>query len=303
MSDWELELIDLPNPCTVPWESMNGDERVRFCKHCSKNVYNLSDMSRTEARNLMISSEGTVCISMLKRADGTVVTDECPPILRPVRNAGRRILTAATAVLAFLITAGVQASKAAPDATDTKSKKAGSSSAPGCASDQAKSTSGNEPVRLGGAPLPMRVPANWTPAQNSISDSNPYEAVMPPRKFSLSKSKEGDIWTARALKVQSNDPKWNAKNELPPDMESYLNYVLRKLKFAYKPAAGQEIKASIITFSINKNGSISNPKIETHGGALSDDLAMSAVKHAAPFKALPASAPETLTVHFDAGEL
>jgi hypothetical protein len=234
MSEWELELIDVPNPCTVPWDTMSGDERVRFCNHCSKNVYNLSDMSAAEARNLLISSEGKVCISMLKRADGTVVTDECPPILRPMRNAARKVLSVATAAIACLLALGTQFSKAAPESNDSKKEKPPNSSkqSPACVPGQTTNSPQQE-HRLGGAPVPMNLGPDWKPPQAIKPAENAGEAQMPARKFTLIKSRGGSVWETPGLSIAANDKSWNSKEVLTPDMEAYFNHVLRKLKHAY----------------------------------------------------------------------
>ena len=42
------------------------------------NVYNLSGMSRTEAENLLMNSEGRLCVRFYQRADGSVITQDCP---------------------------------------------------------------------------------------------------------------------------------------------------------------------------------------------------------------------------------
>lgn len=41
---------------------MHGNDRVRFCSHCSKHVNNLSEMTRKEARRLVRASGGNLCI-------------------------------------------------------------------------------------------------------------------------------------------------------------------------------------------------------------------------------------------------
>ena len=55
MSDrrFNLDLIDIPIPCAVPWESMQGSDRVRFCGQCRQHVFHLSMMSRAEAEELI----------------------------------------------------------------------------------------------------------------------------------------------------------------------------------------------------------------------------------------------------------
>ena len=43
-----LNQIKIASPCGESWEAMEGDERQRFCKGCSKTVYNLSGMTEEE---------------------------------------------------------------------------------------------------------------------------------------------------------------------------------------------------------------------------------------------------------------
>jgi hypothetical protein len=79
---------------------MMGDERVRFCRQCSLNVYNLSSMSRGEAERLISNAEGRLCIRYYKRSDGTVLTRNCPVGLRAIR---RRLSRAASATLSAVL--------------------------------------------------------------------------------------------------------------------------------------------------------------------------------------------------------
>jgi hypothetical protein len=44
-----LDVIRLDLPCQVPWETMAGDGRVRFCTQCDLHVHNLSAMTEPEA--------------------------------------------------------------------------------------------------------------------------------------------------------------------------------------------------------------------------------------------------------------
>jgi hypothetical protein len=67
-----LNNIKIASPCNADWNEMVGDERTRFCGECKLNVYNLSGMSQREAENLLINSEGRLCVRFYKRADGAV---------------------------------------------------------------------------------------------------------------------------------------------------------------------------------------------------------------------------------------
>lgn len=73
-----LEQLELASPCSADWSAMSGDERSRFCGHCQKHVYNLAALTRDEAEALIVAKEGSFCGRLLRRADGTVLTADCP---------------------------------------------------------------------------------------------------------------------------------------------------------------------------------------------------------------------------------
>jgi hypothetical protein len=83
-----VDQIEIASPCTVPWSTMRGDERVRFCGQCRQNVYNVEGFGRAEARRLVAQSEGRLCVRILRRPDGTVVTADCWTRLRAARRRG-----------------------------------------------------------------------------------------------------------------------------------------------------------------------------------------------------------------------
>jgi hypothetical protein len=45
----KLDQIQIPMPCPTDWEEMAGNDRMRYCAECQKNVYNLSKMTRHTA--------------------------------------------------------------------------------------------------------------------------------------------------------------------------------------------------------------------------------------------------------------
>jgi hypothetical protein len=94
-----VQSIIIENPCSVRWEEMRGDEAVRFCDRCKLNVHNLTGMSQKEAEQLITSQPKRPCVYFYRRDDGVIVTDNCPKMLRPVRN--RISAYAAGALLAF----------------------------------------------------------------------------------------------------------------------------------------------------------------------------------------------------------
>jgi len=57
-----LNNMTIPSPCTADWNSMIGNEQVRFCEHCSLEVHNLSLMTRSQAERLVAKSNGRLCV-------------------------------------------------------------------------------------------------------------------------------------------------------------------------------------------------------------------------------------------------
>jgi hypothetical protein len=103
-----LEQVRVAAPCPAVWEKMVGDERVRYCDSCSLHVYNLSGMTRREAEALVTSSESRLCVRFYRRADGTILTRNCPVGLGALKRRAARAATATmTAVLGFFAGLGL----------------------------------------------------------------------------------------------------------------------------------------------------------------------------------------------------
>jgi hypothetical protein len=81
---------------------MAGDERVRHCTLCSLNVYNFAEMTGDEVRALLLRTEGRVCARLYRRADGTVITRDCPTGIRAMRLRASRVAAALIAALCSL---------------------------------------------------------------------------------------------------------------------------------------------------------------------------------------------------------
>ncbi len=92
--------LRIASPCNEPWDAMTGDEAVRFCGRCEKNVYNLSAMTRADAEALLAAKEGKLCVRFYQRADGTVLTADCPT---GVRRRRVKVAAAAGAVAALAV--------------------------------------------------------------------------------------------------------------------------------------------------------------------------------------------------------
>ena len=106
-----LESIHIATPCRADWNAMQGDDRARFCRSCAKNVYNLSAMTRDEAQRLILEKEGNLCVQLHRRADGTVITSDCPVGISPVKKPAKWLQAAlAGAVAAIFAVFGAQSS-------------------------------------------------------------------------------------------------------------------------------------------------------------------------------------------------
>ncbi len=94
-----LPNLRVASPCRADWSEMTGDDRVRACGSCNKNVYNLSEMTRDEAEALILEKEGRLCVRYFQRKDGTILLKDCTVGVAQKRK--RRLFAAgAAAVLA-----------------------------------------------------------------------------------------------------------------------------------------------------------------------------------------------------------
>jgi hypothetical protein len=107
-----LEEVHIAAPCPARWEDMVGDERVRFCRSCEKDVFNLSAMPRAEAEALLVANDGRMCVRLYKRADGTVLTADCPVGVR--RRRRRRVAAGVLGGSLLAAAAATYADGAAP---------------------------------------------------------------------------------------------------------------------------------------------------------------------------------------------
>ena len=95
-----LDTMRIASPCSAAWSAMTGDDRSRFCESCHKHVYNLASMTVEEALQLIQEREGQLCVRLFRRADGTVLTSDCPVGAQAVwRRTKQLVVAIAAAVL------------------------------------------------------------------------------------------------------------------------------------------------------------------------------------------------------------
>lgn len=95
-----LHNISVPTPCTADWNSMTGNEQVRFCQHCSLDVHHLSMMSRNQAERLVASANGRLCIRFVRDPQGRFST---LPVKQKLHRIGRRTSRIAAGVFTATI--------------------------------------------------------------------------------------------------------------------------------------------------------------------------------------------------------
>lgn len=76
--------LRVASPCSAKWEEMKGTDWMRHCTECHLNVYNFSEMTWKEVERLVASRQGRLCARFYRRADGTMLTQDCPKGLRAV---------------------------------------------------------------------------------------------------------------------------------------------------------------------------------------------------------------------------
>jgi hypothetical protein len=85
--------MKIASPCSADWNRMTGDDRIRHCSECNLDVHNLAAMTEREVLRLIVASRGQrLCARLYRRADGTILTKDCPVGFRAkVLRVSRRI--------------------------------------------------------------------------------------------------------------------------------------------------------------------------------------------------------------------
>jgi hypothetical protein len=83
-----LNNLTIPSPCPADWDSMIGNDQVRFCKHCNLDVHNLSQMTRAKAERLVTRSNGRLCVRYHHDPTGKPLT---LPVGQKLHRISRRV--------------------------------------------------------------------------------------------------------------------------------------------------------------------------------------------------------------------
>ena len=93
-----VQLVSIASPCPASWDEMEGDDRTRHCAQCNLDVHDLSQMTAAEVLSLVRDADGRVCGQLHRRADGRVLTRDCPVGLRVKMR--RRLVSTAGRIVA-----------------------------------------------------------------------------------------------------------------------------------------------------------------------------------------------------------
>jgi hypothetical protein len=108
-----LQSVSIASPCTARWEDMTGDEKTRHCGECGLNVHNFGAMSEDEIAGVLRikldDPAARVCARIYQRADGTMLTEDCPKGLAAVRARVRRSFVRIAAAIGLMSAAGAGA--------------------------------------------------------------------------------------------------------------------------------------------------------------------------------------------------
>lgn len=91
-----IDSVRVGSPCTEDWDKMVGNERVRLCLHCVKEVNNLSEMTRKDAKRLVRSSDGNICIRYMQHpvTKRPIFADQLHQITRRAPGIAAGVMTA-----------------------------------------------------------------------------------------------------------------------------------------------------------------------------------------------------------------
>lgn len=88
--------LKVASPCSASWDEMTGDDAMRHCGSCDKDVFQISNMSTEQVETFLLARRGLgTCVRFYQRADGTLLTSDCSVGKKAKRK--KRLVTVASA--------------------------------------------------------------------------------------------------------------------------------------------------------------------------------------------------------------
>lgn len=108
-----LNSITIKEPCSADWDEMKGNDRARFCEHCSIEVTDLSRFTQADAVRLVLRSKGRLCLRIHRTPKGEVITREVAQQIHTISRRASRIAAGAFTAVISLSAAGFPTSASA----------------------------------------------------------------------------------------------------------------------------------------------------------------------------------------------
>ncbi|MBK7394343.1 MAG: ankyrin repeat domain-containing protein [Chloracidobacterium sp.] len=95
-----IDSVKVGEVCSEDWAKMDGNDKFRFCSHCSKHVNNLSEMTRKEATRFVRASDGNICIryKVDPRSQRPMFSNQLHQITRRAPGIAAGVMTASMAL-------------------------------------------------------------------------------------------------------------------------------------------------------------------------------------------------------------
>jgi len=107
-----LERARVASPCPMKWDDLTptGENAIRHCEACGLNVHNFAELTARQAEALLQHAAETgerLCGVLWRRADGTIITRNCPVGWRAARQRAVRAASRVAAAIGLVLTGGL----------------------------------------------------------------------------------------------------------------------------------------------------------------------------------------------------
>jgi len=255
-----FDQITIPEPCNADWDSMVGNDQVRFCEHCNLHVKDLSAMTRQAAMRLVSRSQGRLCVRFIQRPDGGVLTRAVPQKLYRISRRVSRIAAGAfTASLSLSTAAAQTGSESSSGALPAQAGIARTISQPETGSSLSGIISDPNGAVISGAVLTLTNPRTSQAFTITTADDGAYQfSLLEEGRYSL------------AVEAPSFSKTEMAELELRPNANRTLNVAME----IPQVIAEVEVKASTTVTELSIQGGIAflEPEEPLVKAAFKEDL-------------------------------
>ncbi len=89
----------------MSWDKMTGDNQVRFCEQCQRQVWNFFEMTEAEIVEVMRTNPERLCAQIKKTKDGILVTKDYRPAQKKFRFSMLAMMALATCLAPLMFVA------------------------------------------------------------------------------------------------------------------------------------------------------------------------------------------------------